>query len=104
LFHPVKSLKNYSVSKIVLTRERSEQFLKQNSFLTYFWRFLGSNSLEQLEKMIRNQFRNMQEKLENIPFFKIVPTFSFSPGCIFNPIMAMGFLAMFIFQLDNTNL
>ena len=28
--------------------ERSEQFSEQNAFLTYFWRFLRSNTLEQL--------------------------------------------------------
>ena len=34
--------------------ERSDQFLKQNAFLTYSWRFLRSNTLEQfkLEKII----------------------------------------------------
>ena len=29
--------------------ERSEQFLKPNAFLTYSWRFLRSNKLEQFE-------------------------------------------------------
>ena len=34
---------------IYLNRERSEQFLKQNAFLTCSWRFLRSNELEELE-------------------------------------------------------
>jgi len=34
---------------IYLNREKSEQFLKQNAFLTYFSRFLRSNTLEQLD-------------------------------------------------------
>ena len=29
---------------IYLNSERSEQFLKQNTFLTYSWRFLRSNT------------------------------------------------------------
>ena len=29
--------------------ERSVQFWKQNAFLTYAWRFLRSNTIEQLE-------------------------------------------------------
>ena len=35
--------------KIYSNSERSEQFLKQNDFLTYFWRFFRSNTLEQIE-------------------------------------------------------
>ena len=55
----------YIVSKLVLTfcekkkfteieqLERPEQFLKQNAFLTYSWRFLRPNKLEfRLENMI----------------------------------------------------
>ena len=34
---------------IFLNSERSEQFLKQNSFLTCYWRFVRSNILEQLK-------------------------------------------------------
>ena len=49
-----------------------EQFIQivngQNAFLTCSWRFLRSDKLEQLqfkfEKLL--EFRNMQEKLENI--------------------------------------
>ena len=37
--------------------ESSEQFLKQNAFLTYSRRFLRFNTLE--------QFRNLKEKLES---------------------------------------
>ena len=51
---------NYSNS------ESSEQFLKQNAFLTYSWRFFRSNRLEQLEFKLEKKmlFRNLQEKLE----------------------------------------
>ena len=38
-----------SLKQIYLNRERSEQFSKQNAFLTCSWRFLGLNTLEQLE-------------------------------------------------------
>ena len=34
--------------------ERSEQFLKQNDFLTCSWRFLRSNTLQQLEYKLEN--------------------------------------------------
>jgi len=40
---------------IYLNSERSEQFLKQNAFLTYSWRFMKTNKLKQLE------FKNMQK-------------------------------------------
>ena len=32
-----------------MNSEKSEQSLKQNAFLIYFWRFLRSNTLEQLD-------------------------------------------------------
>ena len=35
--------------------EKSLQFLKQNSFLTFFWGFLKSYRLEQLETSFKNQ-------------------------------------------------
>ena len=49
--------KIFEISRtIYLNSERSEQFLKENNSLTYFWRFLRSNTLEQfkfkLEKII----------------------------------------------------
>ena len=37
------------ITTIYASSERSEQFLKQNVSLTYSWRFLKSNTLEQLE-------------------------------------------------------
>ena len=33
-------------------RERSEQFLKQNGSLTYYWMFLRSNRLDQLTRQV----------------------------------------------------
>ena len=57
---------------IYLNSERSEQFLKQNAVLTYSWRFLRSNELEQLEFKLEKLlgFRNLLEKLENESFFR----------------------------------
>ena len=44
-----KILENTKNNLIYLNSERSEHFLKQNAYLTYSWRFLISNILEQLE-------------------------------------------------------
>ena len=49
---------------IYLKSEKSEQFLNQNVLLTYFWRFLRSNTFQQFKLEIFSGFRNMQEKLE----------------------------------------
>ena len=41
--------KKFEITKIIYSRsEQSEQFWKQNAFLTWSWRFLRSKSLEQL--------------------------------------------------------
>ena len=57
LFWPNERKKNLVIQKNIfdITRttyshlERSENFLKQNAFLAYSWRFLRSNILEKLE-------------------------------------------------------
>ena len=41
---------------IDLNRERSVQFLKQNAFLTYSWRFPRSNTLDQLEFKLKKKW------------------------------------------------
>ena len=59
--------KTFEITRTVYSNsERSEQFLKQNAFLTCSWRFLRSNKWEQLESNWKKLlgFRNMQEKLE----------------------------------------
>ena len=44
-----ENLQNFEITRtIYLNSERSDQFLKQEAFLTCSWRFLGSNILEQL--------------------------------------------------------
>ena len=45
--------------------ESSDQFLKQNAFLTCYWKFLRCIILEQL-KLKSLGFRNLQEKLEKV--------------------------------------
>ena len=44
-----------SLEQFIQTVKGQKMFWKQNSFFTCFWRFLGSNKLEQLEfKMEKN--------------------------------------------------
>ena len=45
---------------------RTAQFLKQNTFSTYSWRFLRCNKLEQLE--FKFGFKNTRYKLKNYIF------------------------------------
>ena len=50
---PENVLKTFEITKTIYPNsERSEQFLKQNAFLTYSWRFIRSNTLEKSVKMI----------------------------------------------------
>ena len=58
---------NQVTRTIYSDNERSEQFLKQNGFLTCSWRFLRSNKSKQLEFKLEKLFgfRNLQENLEN---------------------------------------
>ena len=51
---------------IYSTSERSEQFLKQNAFSTYYWKFLQIEYIGTIKVAIGNkklQFRNLQEKI-----------------------------------------
>ena len=43
--------------------ESSELFLKQNAFLTFYWSFLRSNTIEQFSFKLERT--NIKEKLEN---------------------------------------
>ena len=52
--------------KIYSNSEKSEQFLKQNPFLTCSWRFLRSNILEQLEFQIRNNNLDLEKLTGNV--------------------------------------
>ena len=64
-------VKNFEITRTIYSNiERREQFLKQNAFLTYSWRFLRSNTLEQLEFQFEKSLglRNIQEKLEKAIF------------------------------------
>ena len=53
-------------------QEKGRKLSKQNVFLTCFWRFLGSSTLEQLKSGKKLGFRNLQEKLENSTIYKKV--------------------------------
>ena len=59
--------KLFKMTKTIYSNsERSVQLLKQNTFLTCSWRFLRSDTIEQLEFNWKKWlgFRNLQEKLE----------------------------------------
>ena len=46
-------LKTFEITKTIYPNsKKSEQFLKQNAFLTSSWRFFRSNTLEKSVKMI----------------------------------------------------
>ena len=51
-----KNLQNFwDPRKIYLNSESPEQFLKQNAFLTCFWSFIRSNTLEQFTQTVKVQ-------------------------------------------------
>jgi len=59
MFEITRTIQSYS--------ERSEEFLKQNDFLTCSWRFLSSNTLEQLRlKLKKKQLLNIENLQENL--------------------------------------
>ena len=60
----------FEITRTICSKsERSEQYLKQNAFLTYFGRFLRSNTLEQLElkleKIIKVQKHDGKDRKNN---------------------------------------
>ena len=49
----------FEITKTIYSNwQKTEQFLKQNAYLTYFWNFIRSNIIEQL------QFKNNNWDLE----------------------------------------
>ena len=49
----------FKITKTIYSNwQKTEQFLKQNAYLTYFWNFIRSNIIEQL------QFKNNNWDLE----------------------------------------
>ena len=59
--------KNFKITTTIYSNsERSERFLKENTFLTSSWRFFKSNDLEGFTFKTGKKlgFRNLQEKFE----------------------------------------
>ena len=55
-----------SQEQFIRTLKCQNNFLQQNAFLTYSWKFLSSNTSEQLKLKLNKLlgFRNLQEKLK----------------------------------------
>ena len=76
-----------SLEQFILTVKGQNNFWCRNAFLTCSRRFLRSNKLEQVEFKLEKLlgFKNMQEKLENIPLFSENEAIS-----LIGPWMTMG--------------
>ena len=82
----------YSIS------ERSQQFLKQNTLLTDFWRFLRTNILNQFEfKLEKNWLGSMQQELKKY-FFLHFLLYWYSSICFFIKELK---LTLFVYHLSH---
>ena len=91
--------KHFGITRTIYSiSERSQQFLKQNTLLTDFWRFLRTNILNQFEfKLEKNWLGSMQQELKKY-FFLHFLLYWYSSICFFIKELK---LTLFVYHLSH---
>ena len=83
-----------SLEKFITNIEKSEQFLKQNAFLTCSWRFLKTNTLEQLQFKLEKNNWELETYRKSLKMMIFVVTIYF----------LFVFLKIFLIEANNVRI